>query len=497
MISMIPLSAGLLGVYWIRWLIWKRKELPIVIPILFTCFFLPKLNLVQVSRLSTAGIRVDDFLALILLFIAIMDPATFRNRHIRRGVGMLAALAVLNLLSVFIGRIRGYDNQILLSVMMVIRKFEYFAFALVGIYTVRRLKDPYGTFFSEFTLMSAFHIVLAALQVLGKAGYIVNGADAGDYFQRAAVSTFNGYYEYGQFLCFGCAVYICEALRPRSVPAGVVPTGVGSRWSLRAHGGRVPVAPSRWVSVVMLGLSLGMLVLSRSRSSLVIGALLVLIAVYFPLRGAIPRIRLIVGGYGGILLLAAVTVVFTGIIGWELVGRFGSISLDDFTRYWAEFLRRGDFSRYREMIRTNWFEFDAISTLGYLDRISDWSLATRYLKWGAALDGFRLNPLLGYGTGVTHVMDGNYIRLLAETGILGTGLWLFFYGYFMRTVRKACRRSVLSKALWLMMLSILLNSVLIDMFDASKPMEMMWLLVGGVIAFARSGERIEKRWLMR
>ena len=116
--------------------------------------------------------------------------------------------------------------------------------------------------------MSAFHIVLAALQVLGKASYIVNGADAGDYFQRAAVSTFNGYYEYGQFLCFGCAVYICEALR--------VPTGV------RPHGGRVPVVPSRWVSVVMLGLSLVMLALSRSRSSLVIGVLLVLMAVFFP-----------------------------------------------------------------------------------------------------------------------------------------------------------------------------------------------------------------------
>ncbi len=483
MISMIPLSAGLLGAYWIRWLIWKRKELPIVIPILFTCFFLPKLNLMRVSSLSTAGIRVDDFLALILLFVAIMDPATFRNRHIRRGVAMLIILAALNLLSFVIGRIRGYDNQILISIMMVIRKFEYFAFALIGIYTARRLKNPYGTFFSEFTLMSVFHIALAALQVLGKASYIVNGADAGDYFQRAAVSTFNGYYEYGQFLCFGCAVYICEALR--------VPTGV------RSHGGRVPVVPSRWVSVVMLGLSLVMLVLSRSRSSLVIGVLLVLIAVYFPIRGTISRARLIAGGYGGIILLAAVTVVFTGIIGWELVGRFGSISLDDFTRYWAEFLRRGDFSRYREMIRTNWFEFDAISTLGYLDRISDWSLATRYLKWGAALDGFRLNPLLGYGTGVTHVMDGNYIRLLAETGILGTGLWLFFFGYFMRVVRKAGQRTGLSKALWLMMLSILLNSVLIDMFDASKPMEMMWLLVGGVIAFGSIGKRTEKRWFIR
>ena len=110
------------------------------------------------------------------------------------------------------------------------------------------------------------------------------------------------------------------------------------------------------------------------------------------------------------------------------------------------------------------------------------------LKWGAALDGFRLHPLLGYGTGVTHVMDGNYFRLLGETGLIGTLLWLGLYIGFMRAVWKARRRTPLGKALLLMMLSILLNSLMIDMFDASKPMEMMWLLVGAAIAIpARTG----------
>ena len=34
------------------------------------------------------------------------------------------------------------------------------------------------------------------------------------------------------------------------------------------------------------------------------------------------------------------------------------------------------------------------------------------------------------------------------------------------------------------MISIMLNSLLIDMFEASKPMEMMWLMVGGVLGAA-------------
>ena len=119
-------------------------------------------------------------------------------------------------------------------------------------------------------------------------------------------------------------------------------------------------------------------------------------------------------------------------------------------------------------------------------------MATRLMKWGAALDGFRMNPLLGYGFGVTHVMDGNYIRLLGETGILGTIIWFVFYGGMMRFVWKERNCSLIGKAVLLMMLSILLNSVMIDMFDASKPMEMMWLLVGAVLAFdpKLSGSRI-------
>jgi len=461
LISIVDLSLVLLGIYWIRWIIWKRKEIPPVVPILFTCFFLPKLNLIQVSSLSTAGIRIDDILALVLLLVAIMDPATYRNRAVKWGTWVLAALSAVNLLSVFFGRMQGYGNQVLLSILMVIRKFEYCSFALVGIYAARRLKNPYKVFYSEFTWMNVMHVIPAVLQVMTKVSYAVNGTDLGDYLHGTAVSTFNGYYEYGQFLCFGCAVYICDLLSDRE--------------KARIWKTKIPV------SLVMLPLILGMLVLSKSRSSLVIGVLLILIAIYFPIRPTVSRARVIAGGYGGIAILAGATVLLTGVLGIEIAGRFGEGGLGKLST-WKELLARGNLSQYTYMLRTEYFEFVAIDKLGYLDKISDWSMATRLMKWGAALDGFRMNPLLGYGTGVTHVMDGNYIRLLGETGILGTLIWLIFFGGMMRFVRKTRTHSRLGKAVLLMMLSILLNSVMIDMFDASKPMEMMWLLVGGVLA---------------
>ena len=454
MISIIPLSGAMLLLYWIRYVIRKRKEQPLAVPVLFTCFFLPKLNLLKVSSISTAGIRIDDFLALGLLILALTDRRTWKNKMIRRGVGMLIVLSAVNLLSVVLSRMRGYDNQILLSVMMVIRKFEYFSFALTGIYIARRLKNPYKTFMEEFTLMSVMHLLPGILQVLGKCTYAVSGAESPDFFQGIAVSTFNGYYEYGMFLCFGCAVFMCDFLKHRS-----------------------------GLSLAMVPVTMVMLVLSESRSALLVGFFLILLAVFLPLRARASRPAMAIGGYGLLAAAGAGLLLLSGLVEIRSLGRFATVSLDSFLAYWKEVLIRwGNLPQYVNMVRTGYFEFDAIDDLGYLHKIADWSAATRFLKWGAALDGLRMYPLLGYGTGLTHVMDGNYFKLLGETGLLGTGLWLGFYGYFMHAVYKLRRQTRIGKALFLMMAGILINSLFLDMFEASKPMELLWMVVGGAIA---------------
>lgn len=471
MISIFPFSYVLLGLYWVRWLIWKRKELPLVVPVLFTCFFMPKQNLMMVSYLSTAGLRVDDFLTLILLIVAIMDPATYRNKAVRWGFGMLIVLSVVNLLSVFVGRLLGYGNQLLLPFLMVARKFEYGAYVLIGIFTARRLKNPYRDFYGEFTWLSVLYMIPAALQLMGKVTYVVTGQDLGDTMAGTASSTFNGYYEYGMFLCFGCAVYACDLF---------------GEWE-RAKIWKTSIP----VSLVMLPLTFGMLALSQSRSSLVIGFLIILAVIWLPLRSTVSRAKLIVGGYGGIAILAGITVVLTGIVGFELSGRLGDFGFKQMG-YWGELLARGNFSEYVGELRGDCFEFNLIDKLGYLNKVSDWSEATRLLKWGAALDGFRQNPLLGYGFGITHVMDGNYIRLLGETGLLGTALWFVFYGGMMRFMWKLRETVRMARPVFLMMVSIALAAIMLDMFDASKPMEMMWLMFGGVLAAEHGLRRVTR-----
>ncbi len=461
MISIIPISGGLLLLYWLRYFFLKRKDVPLAVPILFTCLFIPKLNLIKISTLSTAGIRVDDLLALILLVIAVRDRETWKNRTVRLGIVLLLILSVLNLASLVSGRLQGYGNNILFSILTVIRKFEYFSFALTGIYIVRRLKDPCRSFMDEFTLMSVFHVILALLQVLRKCTYVVSGSDQGWFFEGAAVSTFNGYYEYGQFLCFGCAVFMCDYLRRRNIG-----------------------------SLVMVPVTLGMLVLSNSRTSLVMGMLLVLIVIYFPVRDRLSKPRLILGSWGIIGALAFLTLIAAGVLVRETIGRFASFDISESAAYWKELILRGDFSGYLANLVRNLEAYDSMIQYGYTDRIADWSTAARLYKWGAVLDGFRRSPVLGYGPGLTHTMDGNYIKLLAETGIVGTAAWLGFYGYFTRKVSKVRRRTEMGRPLFLMMVSILVNAFLLDMFEASKPMEMIWMLVGAVLyaAYSRSGD---------
>ena len=467
MISIVPISGGLLLLYWLYYFIRKRKDVPISVPILFTCLFLPKVNLLKISTQSTAGIRVDDLLALVLLVIAVTDRETWKNRTVRYGIVFLAVLSVLNLGSLLSGRLQGYDNNVLFSILAVIRKFEYFSFALAGIWTVRRLRNPARTFLNEFTLMSAFHVVLGLLQVLRKTTYVVSGADMGWHFSGAAVSTFNGYYEYGQFLCFGCVIFMCDYLKNRNIR-----------------------------SLAMVPVTLGMLVLSVSRTSLVVGVLLVLWVIWFPIRSRVSGRRMILGSWSAIGAAAVVTVIATGLIAWEIAGRFASLDLGE-TVYWKELLQRGNFTGYLANLVRGIEAYGGAEQFGFLEKISDLSTASRLYKWGAALDGFRQSPVLGYGPGLAQTIDGNYLKMLGETGLAGTVVWLMFYGFFMRAAAKVRRKTELGRPLLLMMVSVALNAVLIDMFEASKPMEMIWLLAGAVLyaAYGRTagGEKINQK----
>ena len=507
MISILIPSGILLAAYWGLYLGRGRKTgVPVIVPLVFTCLVIPKVNLITVNpAYSTAGIRIDDLLALVLLGISVRDAATWKNRHIRVGLIFLTALTAVGILGMIAGRANGLENNTLFAVLVWIRKFEYFAFALIGIYGARQCgacagagRDGSGrpcggaedmarsrggleaVVMREFTLMSGFHLIIALLQIAGVCNYCVSGTVMPNpWEQPVAVSTFNGYYEYGQFLCFGIATYLCSYLRMRGAAGadsafGGSASGTGLSGRLRSGGSAVTAG-----CLGMTAVSVAMILLTESRSSLMIGIGLIFLILVFSIRRDSPRrTKIITAGIIAAMVAGAV-LFFSGAIH---VGRFSVSGLGDYAANLRENIAAGDLQKYAADVRARIHDkYNVIYWFG------DGSASIRFYRWGAALDGLRQFPVFGYGAGVTHAMDGSYVKLLGESGIAGTVLWLGMFGYFLRVVWAARRTAPGARSVFWMMISVLAASLFIDMFDASKPMEMMWLAVGVVIGAAEDG----------
>lgn len=131
--------------------------------------------------------------------------------------------------------------------------------------------------------------------------------------------------------------------------------------------------------------------------------------------------------------------------------------------------------------------------------VYDISLTTRFQgQWPKAIEAFNRNIFLGSGYSTLSVAsDGDYLRMLGETGIIGTiaflGIFLMAFSVFLRDKSKLDRVSEsFVVGMFAGLVGIFLNAILIDVFEASKVAFSMWLLLGAAMAVlatsAKSGE---------
>lgn len=122
-------------------------------------------------------------------------------------------------------------------------------------------------------------------------------------------------------------------------------------------------------------------------------------------------------------------------------------------------------------------------------RAFDLSFTTRFQgEWPKTLDAFRRNIFLGSGYGsVSLAVDNNYLRILGESGILG---FLFFFSIFLiagvyikKSYEKIDSPVVRSFVVGFVAGSfgLILNGILIDVFEASKIAFSYWILMGIVL----------------
>jgi len=118
--------------------------------------------------------------------------------------------------------------------------------------------------------------------------------------------------------------------------------------------------------------------------------------------------------------------------------------------------------------------------------VYDISFTTRFQgTWPRALKAFYRNPLLGSGYSSVDVgSDSSYFRALGETGLLGFAAFLSLFFFFGLLVKQGLKKitSPFGRSLLIGMaagtVGLMLNAILIDVFEASKVAFNFWLLLG-------------------
>jgi O-antigen ligase len=137
--------------------------------------------------------------------------------------------------------------------------------------------------------------------------------------------------------------------------------------------------------------------------------------------------------------------------------------------------------------------------------VYDISFTTRFqAEWPNAWNAFLRNPLLGSGFAtVTLAVDNNLLRILGETGLLGMISFLSIFLVLLLILKQVAPdiKDNIAKAFLFGLaggvLGLFFNAVLIDVFEASKVAETLWILlgIGAGVAFLYRKEFEYKKYI--
>lgn len=398
---------------------------------------IPKVNIIGgVNSVTTAGIRIDDLLLAVLLVVSVIKYWGRINKNINHLVILFALFVFVGCTSAIYAFVRGDSASVILGLLTILRYFEYFCFAIISS-NLARSKQFKKLFLNSLRLLVVFLSFVGFLQVFGYANYYVSGSEAGNFFRGLAVSTFNGYYEYGCFMVLMTYFFL--------------------------------VNEYKW-DYLFAGLCLSQVFLTGSRTSLLV---IIIILIIFLVRKSFWCESIKVQRR---YIITSFSLLVIGIIGLSVAGSLGYLSriaetdpLSIINQFSIEWENR-DFYRFLYVIRNN------IDLMSIAAQKGDLSTNIRSLKWACCLDGFLMHPIIGYGAGVTQTMDGSYVKLLCETGIIGFSIWIVILLSFLR--RCNGKKNYILGFVGVL----LIGSVAIDMFEASKVMEFIWFMGGMMLA---------------
>ncbi|MGH7245394.1 MAG: hypothetical protein ACREGI_00485, partial [Candidatus Levyibacteriota bacterium] len=122
--------------------------------------------------------------------------------------------------------------------------------------------------------------------------------------------------------------------------------------------------------------------------------------------------------------------------------------------------------------------------------VYDISLTTRFqAEWPNAWHAFLKNPPLGSGfSTITLAADNDYLRMLGESGFIGLMSFVFIFiifGIYAKQVLPSVESPLIRNFVLSLcggMLGLFANALLIDVFEASKVAEPLWIFLGIAVA---------------
>ena len=413
----------------------------ILIGLLIICIAIfPKINIISVGT-GSAGIRIEDFLIAIICMIFFGFSKYKKNENNKNYVlkklnEYFLIYFTFSFISTMYGIYKSYVTP-LIGFLFLFRKLEYYLVFFAGYYYGKIKPDTNRKFMN---LIVFFHFIMCLLQLFGLVGSFNRGEMLSTLTQGRVSSTFNGAYELSAFLLIILPYYINSLLKDKKYKI------------------------SNILNIIFITFCI---IESMSRTSLIIEIIIFFLMIFK--SGVLQNKKNVQKLIISVVFLILPLLVFT--LPKFDFSRFSDLNINK-TIYIIKYTwKNKNFNRY---IKTGSWYGNSIFSLNQIDSMGyDGSLYQRLSHWMQLLDGWKSSPLIGVGVSVSgNSADGNYVKILVETGILGLVTWIMLLKYILILLKK--------KENWLIYsyFTILLGAVFIDLFDSSKVIMTFWLLLG-------------------
>lgn len=440
-----------------------KSNFYIIIFLLIAIF--PKINIINIPGIHI-GVRLEDLIIFCYSLYVIFNifktkGKIYENKFLKSIIATFFMYFIFCFISTLVGWIRGYIS-IFMGMFYLIRKLEYLMFIFIGYDFISKSSNielEKNKFLKTINIIVIIHFFICIFQMVGIFGSFDRSHYVTRLIQGRVCSTFNGAYEMTAFLLLLAPIYLYKIFSKK-----------------------IDIFSSA-VYLFMIGF---MILISKSRTSLIIFIFLTFLMSIYYNRKYLKKILIT-----SIILVSLLLII---IFGFNLVNklglsRFADVNIQEMMRATKYAWENKDFNMYLktgQWYKTSDFFVDYNGRLNIVVKC-DPSYFVRISHWSQLLDGFTKSPILGTGVSISQTAaDGNYIRILAESGIIGITAWILFQITILRMNKK---NNIFSVTVKFGLISLFLGAIFIDVFEASKVMIPFYCILGVSVALNESTAR--------